>query len=67
MHKFVDIPDCEHFSFAKIIHLSGVEYQEADLKSLIITQVLLVLGNIQGHSETCVFFTQHNATDLNFF
>jgi hypothetical protein len=33
---------------------------------MIITQVHLVLGTIEGHSKMCNFVTQHNATCLKF-
>ena len=43
---FVYIPVSEHFSFYQDnpYLLTGVTYQEADLNSMVITQVHLVLG-----------------------
>ena len=58
----------EHFSFAKIIHppdRCGIS--RSWLNSMIITQVNLVLGEINGHSKMFSFVTQHNATDVSHF
>jgi len=37
------------------------------LDSMIIAQVCLRLNTIKGHSNTCSFITQHNATDVASF
>jgi hypothetical protein len=37
------------------------------LKSMIITQLQLVLETIQGTLKMCSFVTQHNATDVSSF
>ena len=59
VHKYDYILVSEHFSFAKIIHPPDrCGNQEADLNSMSITQVHLVLGTIKDNSKMCFVTTQ---------